>query len=144
MPEESDQEAGGNFVDRLRAQAAAKARDDFLADPLSELHKRDFFIDQKISKTAAAVETVANEIAQLKAAVADVQRKIEPQPGHILYAVFLLVVVVAIGLLVWTGWANKPDVSIDFNVGEIIGGLLVGIATMIAGLAYARRQGTVR
>jgi hypothetical protein len=38
------------------------------------------------------------------------------------------------------GWADKPSVSITYNVGEIIGGTLVGVGALIAGSAYAFRR----
>ncbi len=42
-------------------------------------------------------------------------------------------------LLVWQGWASQPEVSIQFNVGEIIGGVLAGAGVATAGIAYALR-----
>jgi hypothetical protein len=52
------------------------------------------------------------------------------------YFVPLLVAAALTGYLVYRGWAEKPAVTIEFNVGEIIGGLLAGVGALMAGLAY--------
>ncbi len=56
------------------------------------------------------------------------------------YLVALVTVLVLVGLAVWSGWSQKPEVTVDFNVGEIIGGVLVGAGAMTAGAAYALRS----
>lgn len=56
-----------------------------------------------------------------------------------LYLVLLLIVVAFVGCVVWLGWADRPEVSIDFNVGEIIGGILAGAGALLAGGAYAAK-----
>ena len=129
---------------RMQQEQWERKRESILADPDAELNRRDFQIDQKISKIEAAADDLARQQAEIKTLVADLSKKVEPQPSNILYVVIFLVVVSVVGLLVWADLANKPDVSIDFDVGEIIGGILVGIASMIAGLAYARRQQLIR
>jgi len=55
------------------------------------------------------------------------------------YVGALCFVVLVTGLLVWLGWAQSPEVSIEYNVGEIIGGVLVGVGAAAAGTAYAFR-----
>lgn len=53
------------------------------------------------------------------------------------YIAPLIIAVVFTGYLVSLGWAEKPDVSIEFNVGEIIGGSLAGVGALLAAVAYA-------
>jgi hypothetical protein len=58
--------------------------------------------------------------------------------GFFRAAIGALVVVIAfVAILVERGWAQHPAVSIDFNIGEIIGGALVGLGAPVAGVAYA-------
>jgi hypothetical protein len=68
-----------------------------------------------------------------------------PQPSpqaqdHLWFIVLLALAIGATALLVAHGWADKPTVSIEYNVGEIIGGVLVGIGALIAALAYRHQQ----
>ena len=56
--------------------------------------------------------------------------------GSWIYILILCFVVIFTGLLVWRGWAEIPEVSIQFNVGEIIGGVLVGLGAVLAATAY--------
>jgi hypothetical protein len=56
------------------------------------------------------------------------------------YLVALVAILVLVGLAVWSGWSKVPEVTVDFNVGEIIGGVLVGVGAMTAGAAYALRS----
>jgi hypothetical protein len=54
------------------------------------------------------------------------------------FYLFLLVLVIAFtALLVVKGFAQKPQVEIEFNVGELIGGFLAGAGAAAAGGAYA-------
>ena len=57
-----------------------------------------------------------------------------------MYFAQLLVVIILTGYLVHHGWAEKPTVSIQYNVGEIIGGLLVGVGALIASISYGFRR----
>jgi hypothetical protein len=54
-----------------------------------------------------------------------------------LYFALFILIVVFIGFLVWLGSAEKPKVSIEFKVGEIIAGILAGTGVLLAGGAYA-------
>lgn len=54
-----------------------------------------------------------------------------------MYLVVLSATVIVVGVLVWYGITQKPNVSIEFNVGEIIAGLLAGTGALVAGGAYA-------
>ena len=55
-----------------------------------------------------------------------------------MYPVIFGIVTLIICILVANQWADTPTVAIEFNVGEIIGGLLVGISAVFASLTYAR------
>ena len=60
---------------------------------------------------------------------------------HQLYYILPLVAVtVSVGFLIYHGYAQKPTVTINFDIGEIIGGLLAGVGVLVAGVAYALRQ----
>jgi hypothetical protein len=51
-------------------------------------------------------------------------------------AVFIIMVAVT-AFLFWLGWGKEVKASINYNVGEIIGGLLAGTGAAVAGTAYA-------
>jgi len=56
------------------------------------------------------------------------------------YLIILMLVVVLIGGLVLIGMTANMTVNVDFSVGEIIGGLLVGTGVAAAGVSYATRD----
>lgn len=56
------------------------------------------------------------------------------------YLVILCLAVVLIGGLVLIGMTATMTVNVDFSVGEIIGGLLVGTGVAAAGISYATRE----
>lgn len=56
------------------------------------------------------------------------------------YLVILCLAVVLVGGLVVLGFTAKMAVNVDFNVGELIGGLLVGTGAAAAGISYATRN----
>ncbi|GJQ59849.1 MAG: hypothetical protein D8M57_11200 [Candidatus Scalindua sp. AMX11] len=58
------------------------------------------------------------------------------------YAIVLIALILFLGALTFRGLLSNPEVSIEFNVGEIIGGLLVGAGAAVAGIAYAIKGGT--
>lgn len=64
-------------------------------------------------------------------------------PAHrslnFVYLAVLLTTIVVIAILLHYGLAQTPTVNVEFNVGEIIAGLLVGTGALVAGVAYARK-----
>jgi hypothetical protein len=54
-----------------------------------------------------------------------------------LYGAIFLLISAVVAYVVYRGWAQKPTVNIEFNVGEIIGGILAGAGVLLAGGAYA-------
>jgi hypothetical protein len=53
------------------------------------------------------------------------------------YIVLFILVTTIICCLVKYGWAQTPEITIEYNVGEIIIGLLGGVGIATAGIAYA-------
>jgi hypothetical protein len=125
----NDEEPGKNNREKLEAhlrEARTKAFPDLL-DSVT-------IGREELKLLAARVEGLE---ARLKT------KKLKETQEKIWYFAPLILVVVFTWLLVQHGWAEKPDVSIEFNVGEIVGGSLVGVGALIAGVAYAfgRRRG---
>ncbi|MFZ3018873.1 MAG: hypothetical protein WA056_10495 [Gallionella sp.] len=56
------------------------------------------------------------------------------------YLVIFCLVIVLIGGLVLIGMTATMTVNVEFNVGEIIGGLLVGTGVAAAGVSYATKN----
>ena len=89
-----------------------------------------------------------NQPAEIRALRSKVQ-KLESSSGvqnrqfvNLAYLVVLTAIVGIVGLAVWSGWSQVPEVTVEFNVGEIIGGVLVGAGAITAGAAYALRSTT--
>lgn len=57
----------------------------------------------------------------------------------ILVAATSISILFIIIVLLLYGFVEKPTISINYNVGEIVGGSLVGISAVIASLTYALR-----
>lgn len=55
----------------------------------------------------------------------------------IAFSVLLLLAVGLVSLLVYWSWLAIPTATIEFNVGELIGGILGGGGIAVAGTAYA-------
>jgi hypothetical protein len=108
-------------------------------------------IDQKLAivtkdghDLAVKYGKLSAEMEELKSKVQTLKRESAPLPRPWLYIILLAIVVLFVGGLIYYGQAAKPTVAINYNVGEIIGGLLVGISAVIAGITYALRHGEVR
>lgn len=88
------------------------------------------------------LEGTLEEIEKLKSEISELgsQIKNQRQEEKKLYIVPLIVVVIFVAFLVYRGWAEQPEISIVFNVGEIIGGSLAGLGALIAGVTYAYRR----
>ena len=94
-------------------------------------------------KHCAAENKVAlEEIKNLRSKNSELESRLKAtrQEEKKLYLVPLFAVVTFVAFLVYRGWAEKPEVTIDFNVGEIIGGSLAGLGALIAGVTYAYRR----
>ena len=85
-------------------------------------------------------ENVTDEIQELKGAVEEVKKRPSmPKAVNFAYVFVLAIIIVITGFFVMKGWAEKPEISIQYNVGEIIGGILIGLGAAVAGIAYALR-----
>jgi polyferredoxin len=66
--------------------------------------------------------------------------KTKPLAKNWLYLIIFSVIVVVTGFIVVYGWAEKPTVSITYNVGDVISGLLVGISAVLASIFYVHSK----
>lgn len=58
---------------------------------------------------------------------------------NLFYLAAIVIIVALVGLCIRLGLAQTAEITVDFNVGEIIGGVLVGAGAAAAGGAYALR-----
>lgn len=86
----------------------------------------------------AQISKLENDVAELRAKLQT--KKLKQFSEKALYFLPLALAIGITAYLIHRGWAEKVSVSIDYNVGEIIGGLLVGIGVLVAGAAYALRR----
>ncbi|UNZ00234.1 hypothetical protein MQE36_07790 [Zhouia spongiae] len=87
-------------------------------------------IDEKTNSINEMFNDIEKKLFQLK-----LKRK---SIDWIYVALLCAVFIPLTGWLVYSGWANNPDVTIDFSIGEIIGGILIGGGAIIAGTAYSK------
>lgn len=62
------------------------------------------------------------------------------KPSGVLTLMYLVILLILVGitiLIVCKGWAEDISVSIEYNIGEIIAGILGGTGIAVAGVAYA-------
>ena len=85
-------------------------------------------------------ESLTNEIGKLNTNIQKLMIKTKPLAKNWLYLIIFSVIVVVTGFIVAYGWAEKPTVSITYNVGDIISGLLVGISAVLASIFYIHSQ----
>lgn len=57
-----------------------------------------------------------------------------------LYVIIFSLITLLLFYIVYLGWAEKPSINIELNVGEIIGGILAGAGVFLAGKAYAQKK----
>jgi hypothetical protein len=108
-------------------------------NPLGSVQKSTEF-DELCEFAVTGKKIMEDRIKKLENRIKTLEEKTKPLKTNWLYIVIFGITAVFTFLLVAHGWAEKPTVTIDFNVGEIIGGLLVGIASVFAALSYARRR----
>jgi hypothetical protein len=100
--------------------------------------------EQQRSDTTQFHDQLANlskQVSDLERAHEDLKHRSKPLIKVAWgYAAFLLLAVAVTGYLVYRGHAQNPEVAINYNVGEIIGGLLAGGGIAVAGVAYAIRS----
>jgi hypothetical protein len=90
-----------------------------------------------------AIETSLNDLYQKVAGLPSAPAAAQSNPGatsrvpEYSLAIVGALVVLILGVLVYYGWAQKPTIAISYNIGEIIGALLVGASALVASIAYA-------
>ena len=57
----------------------------------------------------------------------------------VMYFMVFVVLVMVLAPLVWLGYADKPTINVEFNIGEIIGGLLIGVSAVTASVTYTMK-----
>lgn len=130
MENEPEPTLEGTLIERLRAQAEPEGRERNI---------------EMIPLLQADVQSHQSQITELRNKLQDLEnqlrsKKLKETREKVWYFAPLLIVIAFTAYLVYRGWAEKPSVSIEYNVGEIIGGLLVGIGALMAGAAYAFRR----
>ena len=113
----------------------------------------------EIEEQRNAVPRLEAELDQLTKSLTGCQSQIETLNGNVselecklkaketkkalewaCYLVPLLFAIAFTAYLVHRGGAQTPTVAINYNVGEMIGGLLAGTGALVAGVAYASRR----
>jgi hypothetical protein len=98
----------------------------------------------ELLKREKSPESHAGEQHEDEAEATSIMSKQNPRrpDESVMIAVAVAVMTVIVFSVVLILWARgtQPTVSIDFNVGEIIGGALGGLGALIAGVAYALRN----
>jgi len=92
-----------------------------------------------VRETEERVNEKERELHKLETSLSQTRRLVS-RPRHALNWMYVLLLGLVFGIvavLIAEGWAQPAEVSIEFNVGEIIGGLLVGAGAAAAGGAYA-------
>jgi hypothetical protein len=89
-------------------------------------------IQKKVDELEADVKKLKSEVEVLK------KRTQLPKTVNWAYVGVFAFLILITALLFWRGWAEKAQVSIDYNIGEIIAGILVGVGAVTAGVTYAK------
>ena len=137
---ESNDQRMDRGVDRLKEVIADLQP--IPADPMIEefLGQSELLDDVKVE-----IGEMRRRLTEMESQIALLRKRTRPLRRDWLYLVIFGTAALFTVMLVARGWAQKPTVSIDFNVGDIIGGLLVGVAAVFASLSYARgRSGESR
>lgn len=105
----------------------------------SEIYHNKAIHDRMISELQEELENTTQQLVEANSKVAF----LEPTPakqqrtllfiGYYSYALVLL----CVAYVMYWGISVSPDISVEINVGELIGGSLVGIGAALAGGAYA-------
>jgi hypothetical protein len=94
-------------------------------------------ITQKVSRIDESFAGMLARVGALEQRMIILNKRTTPARMNWIYFVTLLSIVIFVAALVGRGWAQTPAVSIDFNVGDIIGGILVGVAALFAASSYS-------
>jgi len=84
------------------------------------------------------VKPLHEQVSSLDARIQTYEEKVLTEEPRTLNFIVVGLVVPLTAFLVIRGWAETPTVSIEFNVGEVISGILVGTAALLASASYRR------
>lgn len=123
-----------SFIEQIKREAAEK----FMRDWPEHwpIWSTDF--EAKLDSCSTQIKELQDKVSLLENQLKS--KKTKEKREKVWYFAPLLVVIIFTGYLVYYGWAEAPSVAINYNVGEIIGGLLTGIGALMAGAAYAFRR----
>jgi hypothetical protein len=94
-------------------------------------------IGDHLNKIGIQAETSQRRLDTLEPRLKSLEKRTVPLVPASWMFIFLLVIAVCFtGFLLYKGRAERPTVAIDYNVGEIIGGILAGGGAAAAGAAY--------
>ena len=116
----------------------------WLDNNVTAIHLNRRRVQRQINDLTLEIEQLTDQFetksTSLDNEIKRIRRRMKPLQSisWIYIGMFFFVVGITV-LLVWQGWASQPEVSIQFNVGEIIGGVLAGAGVATAGIAYALR-----
>lgn len=126
-----------SFADRIREAAASQA-----LERLPDSNERLYDLERSVFHQSEYIIELEKKISDLKTQVDRLDRRYRRNRGaEIVFLTLPLIFATGfIGFLVAKRWAEISDVSIDFNFWEMIGGLLVGLGGLAAGVACAMRH----
>jgi hypothetical protein len=137
MNTEEGEESNDQRMDRGAGQLKEVIADlqPIPSDPMIE----GFFVQSELlDDVKVEIGEMRRRLNEMEPQMAMLLKRTRPLRRDWLYLVIFGTAALFTVVLVARGWAQKPTVSIDFNVGDIIGGLLVGFAAVFASLSYAR------
>jgi hypothetical protein len=113
------------------------------SDALEALEGRVSRLDaalQGISAVQANVDLVSNRVEKLEAASSVLERAAGKQHRKMMavaaFAFVLTMAMIVYGFY-WGYRHGNPDISIDLDIGQLVGGTLLGTGALLAGGAYA-------
>ncbi|WP_282080884.1 hypothetical protein [Aquimarina algiphila] len=129
------------FVERLESKKFVKSLNkkfiDLLKENIKLIGRRNFIAGQ--TKTLIDIEGLNEEIENLKNRL-KMNKKKKRNKAVILYIGLLLLSIIIVTVILYNYKDNTNiQVSIEYNIGEIIGGILVGAGIGAAGIAYATK-----
>lgn len=128
-------EEENKWFDDLSSIERARFKREYLGCRIDSLSSQ---VNSSRELTEGAIENIRE--LKLKVGQLEEQLKAQRQEEKRWFIIPLILVIGFVSFLVYKGLANSPDVSINFDVGEIIGGSLAGLGALIAGVTYAYRR----
>jgi hypothetical protein len=111
-------------------------KDGELAAGIRSIAKKSEEDKQHIEKLEKHVDALGSNVGDLKK---QLQTHKEP-PSSKWIKLLLLPFAVLLAYLMWKGLGKDASLSISFDVGDIVGGFLVGAAALYASITYASKR----